>query len=148
MRVHAKFQDEAFLHQPTLDFMLSSLDRLRCEVVLRNAANAGGTAPGSAAAGVRGGVALSEDRGDLVRGRTEGDPRNLQPVLCAGDAGGLLRRADAGLIARLYCDMLSGHILDRAWLGIGERPSPVVVKRTIDGAIDLLLNGYATERLA
>jgi chromate reductase len=38
--VHTKFQDEAFLDQPTLDFMLSSLDRLRSEVVLRNAANA------------------------------------------------------------------------------------------------------------
>jgi chromate reductase len=36
--VHTKFQDEAFLDQPTLDFMLSSLDRLRSEVVLRNAA--------------------------------------------------------------------------------------------------------------
>jgi AefR-like transcriptional repressor, C-terminal domain len=35
---------------------------------------------------------------------------------------GLLRRADPGLIARLYCDMLSGHILDRAWLGIGGGP--------------------------
>jgi AcrR family transcriptional regulator len=60
---------------------------------------------------------------------------------------GLMRRADPDLIARLYCDMLSGHILDRAWLGIGERPSPVVVKRTIDAAIDLVLNGYATGRL-
>jgi chromate reductase, NAD(P)H dehydrogenase (quinone) len=38
--VHTKFQDEAFLDQPTLDFMLSSLDRLRSEVVLRNAASA------------------------------------------------------------------------------------------------------------
>jgi chromate reductase, NAD(P)H dehydrogenase (quinone) len=38
--VHTKFQDEAFLDQPTLDFMLSSLDRLRSEVVLRKAANA------------------------------------------------------------------------------------------------------------
>ena len=38
--VHTKFQDEAFLDQPTLDFMLSSLDRLRSEVVLRNAATA------------------------------------------------------------------------------------------------------------
>jgi AcrR family transcriptional regulator len=61
---------------------------------------------------------------------------------------GLLRRGNPDLIARLYCDMLSGHILDRAWLGIRERPSPVVVKRTIDAAIDLFLNGYATERLA
>jgi AcrR family transcriptional regulator len=61
---------------------------------------------------------------------------------------GLLRRANSDLIARLYCDMLSGHILDRAWLGIGERPSPVVVKRTIDAAIVLFLNGYATERRA
>jgi AcrR family transcriptional regulator len=61
---------------------------------------------------------------------------------------GLLRRGDPDLIARLYCDMLSGHILNRAWLGIGERPSPVVVKRTIDAAIDLFLNGYATERFA
>jgi chromate reductase, NAD(P)H dehydrogenase (quinone) len=38
--VHTKFQDEAFLDQPTLDFMLSSIDRLRSEVVLRNAAKA------------------------------------------------------------------------------------------------------------
>jgi hypothetical protein len=59
---------------------------------------------------------------------------------------GLLRHADPDLIARLYCDTLSGHILDRAWLGIGERTSPV--KRTIDAAIDLFLKGYATERLA
>jgi len=28
------------------------------------------------------------------------------------------------------------------------RTSPVVVKRTIDAAIDLFLKGYATERLA
>jgi AcrR family transcriptional regulator len=61
---------------------------------------------------------------------------------------GLLRRVSPDLIARLYCDLLSGHILDRAWLGIGERPSPVVVKRTIETAIDLFLNGYATERFA
>jgi chromate reductase len=38
--VHTKFQNEAFLDQATLDFMLSSIDRLRSEVVLRNAANA------------------------------------------------------------------------------------------------------------
>jgi chromate reductase, NAD(P)H dehydrogenase (quinone) len=38
--IHTKFQDEAFFDQLTLDFMLSSLDRLRSEVVLRNAANA------------------------------------------------------------------------------------------------------------
>jgi chromate reductase, NAD(P)H dehydrogenase (quinone) len=38
--VHTKFQDEAFLDQTTLDFMLSSVNRLRSEVVLRNAANA------------------------------------------------------------------------------------------------------------
>jgi AcrR family transcriptional regulator len=55
---------------------------------------------------------------------------------------GLLRRADPDLTARLYCDMLSGHILDRAWLGIGEKPSPAVAKRTIDAAIDLFLRGY------
>jgi hypothetical protein len=29
-----------------------------------------------------------------------------------------------------------------------REPSPVVVKRTIDAAIVLVLNGYATERLA
>jgi AcrR family transcriptional regulator len=55
----------------------------------------------------------------------------------------LLRRADPDLTARLYCDMLSGHILDRAWLGIRERPSRVEVKRMIDATIDLFLNGYA-----
>jgi chromate reductase len=38
--VHTKFQNEAFLDQATLDFMLSSIDRLRSEVFLRNAANA------------------------------------------------------------------------------------------------------------
>jgi chromate reductase, NAD(P)H dehydrogenase (quinone) len=38
--VHTKFQGEAFLDQATLDFMLTSLDRLRSEVFLRNAANA------------------------------------------------------------------------------------------------------------
>jgi TetR/AcrR family transcriptional regulator, mexJK operon transcriptional repressor len=54
---------------------------------------------------------------------------------------GLRRRADPDLIARLYVDMLSGHIVYRAWLGIGERPSPVVVKRTIDAAIALFLTG-------
>ncbi|HWZ52962.1 MAG TPA: NADPH-dependent FMN reductase [Granulicella sp.] len=35
--VHAKFQDEAFLDQPTLDFMLEALDRLRSEIQLRAA---------------------------------------------------------------------------------------------------------------
>jgi AcrR family transcriptional regulator len=59
---------------------------------------------------------------------------------------GVLRRADPDLIARLYCDMLSGHILDRAWLGIGRRPSPAVAKRTIDAAIDLFLNGLLAKR--
>jgi chromate reductase len=38
--VHTKFQEEAFLDQASLDFMLSSIDRLRSEVALRNAANA------------------------------------------------------------------------------------------------------------
>jgi chromate reductase len=34
--VHTKFKDEAFLDQPTLDFMLQSLDRLHGEVLLRS----------------------------------------------------------------------------------------------------------------
>jgi chromate reductase, NAD(P)H dehydrogenase (quinone) len=34
--IHTKFKDEAFLDQPTLDFMLQSLDRLRAEVLLRS----------------------------------------------------------------------------------------------------------------
>jgi chromate reductase len=38
--IHTKFQDEAFLDQATLDFMLSSIERLRSEIVLRNAAHA------------------------------------------------------------------------------------------------------------
>jgi chromate reductase len=36
--IHTKFQDEAFLDQATLDFMLSSVERLRSEIVLRSAA--------------------------------------------------------------------------------------------------------------
>jgi AcrR family transcriptional regulator len=55
---------------------------------------------------------------------------------------GLMRRGEPDLVARLYCDMLSGHILDRAWLGIGEKPSPAVARRTIDAAIDLFFRGY------
>jgi AcrR family transcriptional regulator len=54
----------------------------------------------------------------------------------------LLRRADPMLAASLFCDMLSGHILDRAWLGIGRRPSRAEAKRTINAAIDVFLNGY------
>jgi AcrR family transcriptional regulator len=61
---------------------------------------------------------------------------------------GLLRREEPDLIARLYCDMLSGHILDRAWLGIGEKPLPAVAQRTIDAAIDLFLDGFLTKRRA
>jgi hypothetical protein len=57
---------------------------------------------------------------------------------------GLLRRADPMLAASLFCDMLSGHILDRAWLGIGKRPSRAEAKRTINAAVDVLLNGYGT----
>ena len=37
--IHTKFQEEAFVDQATLDFMLSSIDRLRSEIVLRNAAH-------------------------------------------------------------------------------------------------------------
>ncbi|HEX4651635.1 MAG TPA: TetR/AcrR family transcriptional regulator [Granulicella sp.] len=59
--------------------------------------------------------------------------------------GGLLRRTDPDLTARLYCDLLTGHILDRAWLGIGEKPSPAVAKRTIDAAVELFLTGYGLE---
>jgi AcrR family transcriptional regulator len=59
---------------------------------------------------------------------------------------GVLRRADPDLIARLYCDMLSGHILDRAWLGIGEKPSAAVARRTIDAAVDLFLDGFLAVR--
>jgi TetR/AcrR family transcriptional regulator, mexJK operon transcriptional repressor len=54
----------------------------------------------------------------------------------------LLRRADPMLAASLFCDMLSGHILDRAWLGIGRRPSRAEAKRTINAAVDVFLNGY------
>ena len=36
--IHTKFQNEAFLDQATLDFMLSSVERLRSEIVLRSAA--------------------------------------------------------------------------------------------------------------
>jgi AcrR family transcriptional regulator len=56
----------------------------------------------------------------------------------------LLRRADPMLAASLFCDMLSGHLLDRAWLGIGKRPSRAEAKRTINAAVDVLLNGYGT----
>jgi AcrR family transcriptional regulator len=56
----------------------------------------------------------------------------------------LLRRADPMLAASLFCDMLSGHILDRAWLGIGKRPSRAEAKRTINAAVDVFLNGYGT----
>jgi chromate reductase, NAD(P)H dehydrogenase (quinone) len=38
--VHTKFQDEAFLDQATLDFMLSAVERLRSEAVLCSAARA------------------------------------------------------------------------------------------------------------
>ncbi len=38
--VHTKFQDEAFLDQATLNFMLSAIERLRAEAVLRNAGHA------------------------------------------------------------------------------------------------------------
>jgi chromate reductase len=38
--VHTKFQDEAFLDQGTLDFMLSAIERLRSEAALRNAGHA------------------------------------------------------------------------------------------------------------
>jgi AcrR family transcriptional regulator len=62
--------------------------------------------------------------------------------------GGLLRGADPDLTARLYCDLLTGHILDRAWLGIGEKPSPMVAQRTVDAAIDLFLDGFLTKRSA
>jgi AcrR family transcriptional regulator len=58
----------------------------------------------------------------------------------------LLRRADPMLAAALFCDMLSGHILDRAWLGIGKRPSRAEAKRTIDAAVDMFLDGYAKLR--
>jgi AcrR family transcriptional regulator len=56
----------------------------------------------------------------------------------------LLRRADPMLAATLFCDMLSGHILDRAWLGIGKRPSRAEAKRIIDAAVDVFLNGYGS----
>jgi AcrR family transcriptional regulator len=65
-----------------------------------------------------------------------------------GMQAGRLRRADPDLLARLYCDMLSGHILDRAWLGIGKKPSPAMTKRTIEAAIDLFLDGFVTTRRA
>jgi hypothetical protein len=41
--------------------------------------------------------------------------------------------------------MLSGHILDRAWLGSGARPSAAVVRRTIEGAVEMFLRGYGVE---
>lgn len=66
--------------------------------------------------------------------------------LAQGMELGLLRRSDPDVTARLFCDMLSGHILDRAWLGIGKKPSPAEAKRTIDGAVDLFLRGYAIDR--
>jgi hypothetical protein len=56
--------------------------------------------------------------------------------------GRLLRRADPMLAATLFCDMLSGHILDRAWLGIGRRPWRAEAKRTIHAAVAVFLNGY------
>jgi AcrR family transcriptional regulator len=54
-----------------------------------------------------------------------------------------LRKADPNLAARLLVDMLSGHILDRAWLGIRQKPSVAEVKRTINAVVDTFLNGMA-----
>jgi AcrR family transcriptional regulator len=56
-----------------------------------------------------------------------------------------LRKADPNLAARLLCDMLSGHLLDCAWLGIGKKPSGPEVKRIINAAVDIFLNGMAID---
>jgi AcrR family transcriptional regulator len=55
---------------------------------------------------------------------------------------GELRHGDARLTANLFCDMLSGHILDRTWLGIGRKPSALEVSTTINTAVCLFLNGF------
>jgi AcrR family transcriptional regulator len=55
---------------------------------------------------------------------------------------GELRAGDARVAADLLCDMLSGHLLDRRWLGIGEKPTAAERKRTIDAAIRIFLDGY------
>ena len=54
-----------------------------------------------------------------------------------------LRKADPDLAARLLVDMLSGHILDRAWLGIGKKSSDAEVKKIIGAVVDTFLNGMA-----
>ena len=54
---------------------------------------------------------------------------------------GEIRAGDAHFMAALFCHMVSGHLLDRAWLGIGRKASTVEVKRTIDVEVNLFLHG-------
>lgn len=56
---------------------------------------------------------------------------------------GRLRTAEPTLAATLLVDMLTGHILDRAWLGIGKKPSAAEIKRSIKAGVDTFLNGMA-----
>jgi AcrR family transcriptional regulator len=55
---------------------------------------------------------------------------------------GQLRSGDSELAASLLCDMLSGHLLNQTWLGIGAKPSATKIKRTADTAVQIFLHGY------
>jgi len=56
---------------------------------------------------------------------------------------GELRSGDAGLLASLFCDLLAGHILDRAWLGLAKRPSANEKAQIVETALQLFLHGVA-----
>jgi hypothetical protein len=58
---------------------------------------------------------------------------------------GTLRRTDPDLAANQFGDMLSGHLLDRTWLGIGKAPTKAEIQRVVAGAVALFLAAYARE---
>ncbi|MGH9898326.1 MAG: TetR/AcrR family transcriptional regulator [Pyrinomonadaceae bacterium] len=60
-----------------------------------------------------------------------------------GMSAGLLRSANPELAAYLFHDLISGHLLDRTWLGIGKRPGAKEINCMIDAAVDLFVKGYA-----
>jgi hypothetical protein len=58
---------------------------------------------------------------------------------------GTLRLTDPDLAANQFGDMLSGHLLDRTWLGIGKAPTKAEIQRVVAGAVALFLAAYARE---
>lgn len=82
---------------------------------------------------------------DMTRIWSQSGPERSQQLIAAfivsRQGAGELREGDPGMLAALFHDMVVSSLLNRCLMG--ERPSQEEIRRTVDAAVELFINGYA-----